>query len=102
MFYVFLLRIGCDQSEIIRISEPIKKHWANHKSLNLNDLLSDGPYKEQYRKEMIDWSDEARRENPNFFCSEAFKTGKIHFGFGFYVWVMFIYFFSHKTNNNCQ
>lgn len=39
-------------------------------------LLSDGPYKEQYRKEMIEWSDEVRAKDYGFFCREAIKNRK--------------------------
>lgn len=68
-------RLGPAQSEIIRISEPIKSHWATVKGLDLNELLSDGPYKEQYRQEMIEWSDSVRRDTPEFFCREAYANG---------------------------
>lgn len=67
-------RIGKSNAEIIRISKPIKEHWSKIKSLDLDELLGDGPYKEQYRREMIEWSDQIRSENPAFFCAEAFKT----------------------------
>lgn len=63
-----IFRIGNDKAEIIHISEPIKTHWAQKKGLDLNELLSDGPYKEKYRKEMIVWSDEVRQEDSGFFC----------------------------------
>lgn len=62
--------------EIIRISHPIKSHWAQAKGLDLQQLLGDGPYKELYRKEMIVWSDEVRAETPEFFCREAFAKGE--------------------------
>jgi phosphomevalonate kinase len=67
-------RLGHDNAEIIRISEPIKSTWAKEKNLDLAELLSDGPYKEKYRKQMIVWSDERRAENPGIFCSEASKN----------------------------
>lgn len=68
-------RLGPAQSEIIRISAPIKSRWATVKGLDLKELLSDGPYKEQYRKEMIEWSDAVRRDTPAFFCKEAYALG---------------------------
>lgn len=37
----------------------------------MTELLSDGPYKETYRKEMIIWSDEKRAEDYGVFCREA-------------------------------
>ncbi|CRK90550.1 CLUMA_CG004254, isoform A [Clunio marinus] len=62
-----------EKAEIIRISEPIKSTWAKEKNLNLTELLSDGPYKEKYRKQMIQWSDEKRAIDYGIFCCEASK-----------------------------
>lgn len=66
-------RLGNDNAEIIRISEPIKSFWAREKDLDLQKLLGDGAYKEKYRKEMIDWSDEMRSKDYGVFCREASK-----------------------------
>ncbi|XP_058442925.1 phosphomevalonate kinase [Malaya genurostris] len=66
-----LQRLSADRAQIIRISEPIKRSWAEKLGLNLNELLSDGPYKEKYRKEMIEWSDQQRAEDYGFFCRQA-------------------------------
>lgn len=63
--------MGDGNAEIIRISEPIKSTWAKEKNLNLAELLSDGPYKEIYRKQMIVWSDEKRASDFGIFCREA-------------------------------
>ncbi|XP_055295621.1 phosphomevalonate kinase [Sitodiplosis mosellana] len=68
-----LSRIGEEKAEIIRISEPIKLHWAKEKRLDLTELLSDGPYKEKYRKEMIVWSDSVRQRDPGFFCKASIE-----------------------------
>lgn len=67
--------MGSDTAEIVRISEPIKAFWAKEKHLNLKELMSDGPYKEMYRKQMIIWSDEMRSEDYGIFCREATKNG---------------------------
>ncbi|XP_035795962.1 UNC93-like protein [Anopheles albimanus] len=66
-----LKRLGPDRAQILRISEPIKRHWATQKGLNLGELLGDGAYKENYRKEMIVWSDEQRHQDYGVFCREA-------------------------------
>lgn len=66
-----ICRLGTEAAEIIRISEPIKSYWAREKGLDLEQLLSDGPYKETYRKEMIVWSDQVRSTDPGFFCRAA-------------------------------
>ncbi|ETN65625.1 phosphomevalonate kinase [Anopheles darlingi] len=69
-----LKRLGHNRAQILRISEPIKRYWATQKGLNLDELLSDGAYKENYRKEMIVWSDEQRHEDYGVFCREACRT----------------------------
>ncbi|XP_055602396.1 phosphomevalonate kinase [Uranotaenia lowii] len=66
-----LERLSTQRAQIIRISEPIKRSWAEKLGLDLGQLLSDGPYKEKYRREMIEWSDEKRSQNPGFFCKRA-------------------------------
>lgn len=68
--------MGDDRAQIIRISEPIKSAWATKLNLDISALLSDGPYKEKYRKEMIVWSDEVRQGDPGFFCREAMKKAE--------------------------
>ncbi|KAJ2949667.1 hypothetical protein O0L34_g15593 [Tuta absoluta] len=60
-----------DRCEVIKISQPIKSHWAKEKNLNLNELLSDSEYKEQYRLDMIKWSDEMREQDYGCFCRAA-------------------------------
>ncbi|KAL0870494.1 hypothetical protein ABMA27_005477 [Loxostege sticticalis] len=60
-----------DRCEVIKISAPIKSHWAKEKNLNLNELLSHSEYKEQYRLEMIRWSDSVREKDYGYFCREA-------------------------------
>lgn len=60
-----------DRCQIVSISEPIKTEWAKRLNLNLSELLSDGPYKEKYRKDMIEWSDSVRIKDYGFFCRSA-------------------------------
>ncbi|XP_004522686.1 probable phosphomevalonate kinase [Ceratitis capitata] len=66
-----LQNIVRDRSQIVRISEPIKTEWAKRLNLNLNELLSDGPYKEKYRKDMIEWSEDVRAKDYGYFCRAA-------------------------------
>lgn len=73
-----IFRFGQERAQIIRISEPIKSTWAQEKGLNLTELLSDGPYKEKYRKEMIIWSDEMRAKDYGVFCKAAASTINRH------------------------
>uniref|UniRef100_A0A3B3ZTS6 Phosphomevalonate kinase n=1 Tax=Periophthalmus magnuspinnatus TaxID=409849 RepID=A0A3B3ZTS6_9GOBI len=42
----------------------------NH-GLDLNLLLGTGPYKEQFRSQMIQWGEAQRRSDPGFFCRLA-------------------------------
>ncbi|XP_063978234.1 phosphomevalonate kinase isoform X1 [Diachasmimorpha longicaudata] len=60
--------LGSDASVIIKISGPIKSHWAKARNLDLNQLLSDGEYKEKYRLEMIKWGEDTRKNDPGYFC----------------------------------
>ncbi len=47
-------------SVIIRLAGPIKKTFAQDHGLNFEELMSSGPYKEQYRRDMIEWSETKR------------------------------------------
>lgn len=67
----WISRFGADSCEIVRISEPIKRFWAEKNKLDLSELLSDGAYKENHRKQMIEWSDERRKEDYGIFCRDA-------------------------------
>uniref|UniRef100_A0A182JZ84 Phosphomevalonate kinase n=1 Tax=Anopheles christyi TaxID=43041 RepID=A0A182JZ84_9DIPT len=69
-----LKRLGTERAQIVRISEPIKRHWAEAMGLDLGALLGDGAYKERYRKQMIEWSDERRQEDYGIFCRAACTT----------------------------
>ncbi|XP_036331051.1 probable phosphomevalonate kinase [Rhagoletis pomonella] len=71
-----LHNILSDRSQIVRISTPIKGEWAKRLNLNLNELLSDGPYKENFRKDMIEWSDSVRAEDYGYFCRAAMLDAK--------------------------
>ncbi|XP_072938219.1 phosphomevalonate kinase [Epargyreus clarus] len=69
-----LCKILGEKCEVIKISQPIKSHWAKERNLDLQNLLSDGPYKEQYRIDMINWSDEMRDKDYGCFCRAACKN----------------------------
>ncbi|KAH8405166.1 hypothetical protein KR222_007060 [Zaprionus bogoriensis] len=62
---------------IVRISEPIKREWARKLQLDMRAMLSDGPYKEQYRRDMIVWSDEMRRRDYGCFCRAAMEQAAL-------------------------
>ncbi|XP_014614869.1 PREDICTED: phosphomevalonate kinase [Polistes canadensis] len=64
-------RLGDDKSVIIKISGPIKLHWSKNSGLDLNKLLDNSEYKEQYRFEMIKWSESIRKKDSGYFCRAA-------------------------------
>lgn len=64
------------KSVILRISAPIKEHWARTHQLSYSDLLSDGTYKEEHRLKMIQWSEEQREKDPSCFCRETIHMFK--------------------------
>ncbi|CAD1480767.1 unnamed protein product, partial [Heterotrigona itama] len=66
-------RIGSDRSVIIRLSGPIKFHWAKTRGLNVDELLGDGKYKENYRLEMAKWGENIRNEDYGYFCRAALE-----------------------------
>ncbi|XP_053611959.1 phosphomevalonate kinase [Plodia interpunctella] len=66
-----LQKLLSDRCEIVKISQPIKSHWAREKNLNLNELLGDSEYKEQHRLDMIRWSEEMRDKDYGCFCRQA-------------------------------
>lgn len=69
---ILLERIGT-KAVIIKISAPIKSHWAEVKGLSLEHLMSANEYKEKYRHEMVVWSEAVRDKDPGYFCRQAVK-----------------------------
>lgn len=65
-----------DNVTIVQISGPVKKLYASEHQLDFNELLSDSPYKEQYRMDMIKWSDNVREKTPEYFCKAACEAGR--------------------------
>lgn len=57
-----------DRSSIGRLSGPLKGAYAKEHGLDFTQLLSDGPYKEKYRADMISWGEKRRRDDPGFFA----------------------------------
>jgi len=69
----FLFSRLSPNSVIIRISAPIKHHFAKMKNLDVDELLSDGIYKENYRAEMILWGEQQRLKDPTLFCKSSIE-----------------------------
>lgn len=68
---IAIFRIGSQKSAIIRLSGPIKTHWAKSLGLDIDQLLGDGKYKENYRLEMVKWGEDMRRKDYGYFCYAA-------------------------------
>nr|ADD38013.1 Phosphomevalonate kinase [Lepeophtheirus salmonis] len=56
---------------VVRLSSPIKKIYAERHDLDYEKLLSASDYKEKYRADMIEWSEELRNLDYGFFCRHA-------------------------------
>ncbi|XP_078039865.1 phosphomevalonate kinase [Augochlora pura] len=70
-------RIGSD-SVILRLSGPIKAHWAKSMNLDIDGLLGDGEYKENYRIEMAKWGESIRKQDYGYFCRAAIDMYNVH------------------------
>jgi phosphomevalonate kinase len=55
------------------IASPIKKQFAKDNNLDFNKLLDSSDYKENYRQEMVLWSERIRAKDPNFFLRLAIE-----------------------------
>ncbi|XP_066157196.1 phosphomevalonate kinase isoform X2 [Euwallacea fornicatus] len=66
--------VGENKCDIIRISGPLKQLYATNHNLKWDQLMSDGPYKEKYRHDMINWSDDIRNKDSGYFCKAACKS----------------------------
>lgn len=64
-------RLGPRVSCIVRLSAPLKQQFAQDHGLDLDLLLGPGPYKEQFRSQMILWGEDQRKTDPGFFCRLA-------------------------------
>jgi len=64
-------RLGMDNATLIKISAPIKSHWAEKHGLNFEELMSAGEYKEAHRQDMIKWSEQIRQKDYGYFCQAA-------------------------------
>ncbi|XP_069032635.1 phosphomevalonate kinase-like isoform X2 [Embiotoca jacksoni] len=69
-------RLGCEACCVLRLSGPLKQQYAQEHGLDLDQLLGPGPYKEQYRADMIRWGETRRNQDPGFFCRLATKEAR--------------------------
>ncbi|KAK3921892.1 Phosphomevalonate kinase [Frankliniella fusca] len=73
---LLLDRIGSNRACMIKISSPIKAHWAHQNGLDLQELMSANEYKEKFRQDMIVWSESQRAKDPGCFCRLAVDQAK--------------------------
>ncbi|CAG9822692.1 unnamed protein product [Phaedon cochleariae] len=64
-------KLGENICSIIRISGPLKGLYASLHKLDLLELMSDSPYKEKHRLNMIKWSEGERDKDNGYFCRAA-------------------------------
>jgi phosphomevalonate kinase len=67
----WLLKNLTSKSVILRLSGPLKQCYAENHGLDYARLLDASDYKEQYRKDMISWSEKIRNTNPAYFCLKS-------------------------------
>jgi phosphomevalonate kinase len=65
--------IGVDRCEVLRLSGPLKHEYALIHGLDFDKLLDSSSYKEKFRKDMIQWGEDKRNQDPSYFCSLAAK-----------------------------
>ncbi|KAJ1345762.1 hypothetical protein KIN20_000368 [Parelaphostrongylus tenuis] len=56
------------QVSIYGVSHSLKAIYAQNHGLDYSELISNGPYKELHRLEMIRWGERIRAAEPDFFC----------------------------------
>eukprot|EP01126_Amoeba_proteus_P062854 TRINITY_DN8602_c0_g2_i9.p1 TRINITY_DN8602_c0_g2~~TRINITY_DN8602_c0_g2_i9.p1 ORF type:complete len:190 (-),score=24.28 TRINITY_DN8602_c0_g2_i9:240-809(-) len=56
---------------VLHLSEPLKSHFALQHNLDVQELLSSGPFKEIYRREMITYGEKMRQADPFYWCNLA-------------------------------
>ncbi|CAF0994645.1 unnamed protein product [Adineta steineri] len=58
---------------LLHLSEPLKLEYARLNQINGEQLLTSSSYKENYRKDMIKWGEDKRREDSSIFCRLAIE-----------------------------
>uniref|UniRef100_A0A8C2IC57 Phosphomevalonate kinase n=1 Tax=Cyprinus carpio TaxID=7962 RepID=A0A8C2IC57_CYPCA len=66
-------RLTAEMCCILRLSAPLKQQYAQDHSLDYEQLLGSGQYKENYRADMIRWGEMKRQQDSGFFCRLAIK-----------------------------
>ncbi|KAL4224667.1 hypothetical protein ACF0H5_015364 [Mactra antiquata] len=75
---VLVKRFGVEICQILRLSGPLKKQYAEEHGLDYKELLNASTYKENYRAKMIKWGEEKRNSEPYFFCDKTVADADIN------------------------
>ncbi|XP_046677848.1 phosphomevalonate kinase [Homalodisca vitripennis] len=62
-----------EEAVLIKVSAPIKSYFSKVKGLDYDQLMGTSSYKEQYRLEMIKWSEQVRKSDYGYFCRAAIE-----------------------------
>ncbi|TKR61301.1 hypothetical protein L596_028426 [Steinernema carpocapsae] len=62
------------EAELVGISWSLKDEFAAIEGVDKEELKTDGPMKEVYRKRMVDFGEEKRKEDPSYFCRAAISS----------------------------
>uniref|UniRef100_A0AC35UC89 Phosphomevalonate kinase n=1 Tax=Rhabditophanes sp. KR3021 TaxID=114890 RepID=A0AC35UC89_9BILA len=60
--------------EIRSISHPLKEEFAKENNLDAAELKTSSLYKEAYRRRMVVWGEQKRKQNPHFFCEKTMSV----------------------------
>ena len=64
-------QLGDNQCDLVKLSNAIKREYASLHGLDYKEMLSDSPYKDRYRREMISLGEERRARDPGHYCKLA-------------------------------
>ena len=88
--------------QIVRLSAPLKKAYAEENGLNYENLMTSGSYKEAHRENMVKWGENKRHSDPYFFCNLIFSTSTPTGTLKLYTYYIFRYQNWHYTLYSLQ
>lgn len=63
--------ICSDKCFILRLTEPMIKHYADEKNIDTDDVCKDTKVRDEYKKAVIHWANNIRSKDPHYFCKAA-------------------------------
>ncbi|KAK0410093.1 hypothetical protein QR680_004939 [Steinernema hermaphroditum] len=61
-------------AQLAGISWSLKDEFAEIEKVDKEELRTDGPFKEVYRKHMVEFGERKRNEDPSYFCRAAMSS----------------------------